>query len=310
MSRLFWPPFMFKMKLKYLLAFLPLLLISCKEEPIPYEVHKVTKSGTVIDCKGKDFNEGKVTEIRVSSSIKNVTIRNCSLKGSIRVFGLGMNGEDEKVRESSYKTGHTERAQAAAPSDVLLSNLTIEGVQRIPVYLAPGVTRATIENSKFVGNTVSTVIYLDAESANNTIRNNTFSVEGDLSLRQFRIREVIAVDGSAYNQIIGNKFEEAVGGGVYLYRNCGEGGTVRHQPPQHNVIEGNNFNLTGLHWGNYGVWLGSRNGNRDYCSADDGYEFGSSVNNGDFADYNTVKGNKFSGSDDTIRNDGRNNVIN
>ena len=296
------------MKFKHLLLlFLPFLLLSCKDEIVPYEVYKVTKSGSVIDCQGKEFNEGKITEIRVSSPIRDVTIKNCKLKGSIRVLGLGMNGEDKNVKNSSYKAGHTERAQAAAPSNVLLSNLTIEGVQRIPLYLAPGVTKVTIENSKFIGNTLSTVIYLDAESANNTIRNNTFSVEGGLSLRQFRIREVIAVDGSAYNQIIGNKFEEAVGGGVYLYRNCGEGGTVRHQPPQHNVIAGNNFNLTGLYWGNYGVWLGSRNGNRDYCSADDGYEFGSSVNNGDFADYNTVRGNTFSGSDSTIRNNGKNN---
>ena len=298
------------MKLKYLLLlFLPFLLLSCKDEIVPYEVYKVTKSGSVIDCQGKEFNGGKITEIRVSSPIRNVTIKNCKLKGSIRVLGLGMNGEDENVKNSSYKAGHTERAQAAAPSNVLLSNLTIEGVQRIPLYLAPGVTKVTIENSKFIGNTVSTVIYLDAESAYNTIRNNTFNVEGNFTLKQFRVREVIAVDGSAHNQITGNTFEKAVGGGVYLYRNCGEGGTVRHQSPQYNVIENNNFNLSGLNWGNYGIWLGSRNGNRNYCSADDGHKFGSSIDNGDFADFNMVKGNKFSGSDATIQNDGKNNLI-
>ena len=296
------------MKLKYLLLlFLPFLLLSCKDEIVPYEVYKVTKSGSVIDCQGKEFNGGKITEIRVSSPIRNVTIKNCKLKGSIRVLGLGMNGEDENVKNSSYKAGHTERAQAAAPSNVLLSNLTIEGVQRIPLYLAPGVTKVTIENSKFIGNTVSTVIYLDAESAYNTIRNNTFNVEGSAT---FRVREVIAVDGSAHNQITGNIFEKAVGGGVYLYRNCGEGGTVRHQSPQYNVIENNNFNLSGLNWGNYGIWLGSRNGNRNYCSADDGHKFGSSIDNGDFADYNVVSNNKFSGSDGTVKNDGKNNTIN
>jgi len=298
------------MKLKYLLLlFLPFLLLSCKDEVVPYEVYKVTKSGNVIDCQGKEFNGGKITEIRISSPIRDVTIKNCKLKGSIRVLGLGMNGEDENVKNSSYKAGHTERAQAAAPSNILLSNLTIEGVQRIPLYLAPGVTKVTVENSKFIGNTLSTVIYLDAESAYNTISNNIFNVEGNLSLRQFRIREVIAVDGSAHNQIIGNTFGKAVGGGVYLYRNCGEGGTVRHQSPQYNVIKNNNFNLTGLYWGNYGIWLGSRDGNRGYCSADDGYGFGSSVDNGDFANFNTVKENKFSGSDSTIRNNGKNNLI-
>jgi hypothetical protein len=156
------------------------------------------------------------------------------------------------LRTLPIRQGTLKGAQAAAPSNVLLSNLTIEGVQRVPLYLSPGVTRVTIENSKFIGNTVSTVIYLDAESAYNTIRNNTFNVEGSST---FRVREVIAVDGSAHNQITDNTFEKAVGGGVYLYRNCGEGGTVRHQSPQYNVIEDNNFNLTGLNWGNYGIWL-------------------------------------------------------
>jgi hypothetical protein len=297
------------MKLKYLLALLPLLLTSCKEESIPYEVYKITKSNTTIDCKGKEFNDGKVTEIRISSPIENVTIKNCKIKGSIRVYGLGMNGEAEKVKESSHKEGHTERAQSAAPSKIYLSNLTIEGVNRIPVYLSPGVTKVAIENCKFVGTTDSTAIYLDAESAYNIISNNTFNVEGNFTLRQFRIREVIAVDGSAHNVITGNKFEKAVGGGVYLYRNCGEGGTVRHQAPQYNVIVDNEFNLSGLHWGNYGIWLGSRNGNRNYCSADDGHKFGSSLDNDDFAMHNYVKGNKFSGSDSKIKDDGKNNTI-
>lgn len=297
------------MKLKHLLVFLPFLLASCGETNEPFEVHKITKSGTVIDCKGKEFNNGKNTEIRVSSSIKDVTIKNCKLKGSIRVFGLGMNGEDEKVKESSHKAGHTERVQEAAPSNVLISNMVIEGVDRIPVYLAPGVTRTTVENSRFIGTTDSTVIYLDAESGYNTIRNNTFNVDGSFTLRQFRIREVIAVDGSAYNNISGNKFEKAVGGGVYLYRNCGEGGTVRHQAPQFNTIENNDFNLSGLHINNYGIWLGARNGNRLYCNADEGHKFGSSVDDGDFANFNIVRNNKFSGSDRTVKNDGENNVV-
>jgi hypothetical protein len=298
------------MKLKYLLVLLPLLLTaSCTQETEPYEVHKITKSDTTIDCKNKQFNNGKTTEIRVISDVQNIEIKNCKLKGSIRVYGLGMNGEDEEVKKSSHKEGHTERAQAAAPSNVRISNMTIEGVNRIPVYLAPGVTRVTVENSEFIGTTDSTVIYLDAESGYNTIYNNTFDVSGNFTLRQFRIREVIAVDGSAYNTISGNRFKTAVGGGVYLYRNCGEGGTVRHQAPQYNVIENNDFNLSGLHINNYGIWLGARNGNRFYCNADEGYNFGSSVNDRDFANNNIIRDNKFSGSDRTVKNDGENNTI-
>lgn len=299
------------MKLNLIHALLPLLLtVACKQEPQPYEVYKVTKSNTTLDCDGAPFNGGKLTEIRVISNVENITIKNCKLKGSIRIYGLGVNGEAEGVKTSSHKAGHTERAQKAAPSDVLISNMKIEGVERIPVYISPGVTKVTVENTEFTGTTDSTVIYLDAESGYNTIRNNTFDVSGNFTLRQFRIREVIAVDGSAHNTISENKFKTAAGGGVHLYRNCGEGGTVRHQSPQFSVIANNDFNLSGLDANSYGVWLGSRNGNRPYCDDDKGYEFGSSIDNGDFANYNNVTNNTFSGSSRTVKDDGEGNVIN
>jgi parallel beta-helix repeat protein len=299
------------MKLKYLPVFLSLLLVSCKEqkpEEIPYEIHQIVKSGTVIDCKGEQFNDGKLTEIRVRSSlekkVENVTIKNCKLYGSIRLFGLGMNGESKGVNESSKSKGHTERAQKAAPSNVLISNMEIKGEQRIPIYLSPGTNRVTIENSTITGTSNSVAIYMDAESGYNVIRNNVFDVKP-----VFNMREVIAVDGSANNLIVDNTFKQTTRGGIYLYRNCGEGGTVRHQSPQQNLIEKNTFNLQGLNRGHWGIWIGSRNGNRNYCEHDAGYPFGSSVDNGDFANNNTIQNNKFSGSDNTIRDDGKNNVI-
>ena len=82
---------MFKIKLKYLLAFLPLLLISCKEEPIPYEVHKVTKSGTVIDCNDNvvvlDDGTGKITAV-FRDPVGVETGR------TVRIFGRVMPAED------------------------------------------------------------------------------------------------------------------------------------------------------------------------------------------------------------------------
>jgi parallel beta-helix repeat protein len=295
------------MKLKYLLVFLPILLISCgkqKPEEIPYEIHQITKSRTVIDCKGKRFNNGKLTEIRVNSSIENITIQNCKLYDSIRLFGLGMNGESKGVNESSKTKGHTERAQQAAPSNVLISNMEITGEQRIPIYMSPGTNKVTVENSKITGTSNSVAIYMDAESGYNVIRNNVFDVTP-----VFNMREVIAVDGSANNTIVDNQFRQAIRGGIYLYRNCGEGGTVRHQSPQNNLIVRNTFNLNELSQGHWGIWLGSRNGNRNYCEHDAGYPFGSSVDNGDFANNNTVRNNQFSGSDRTVRDDGKNNII-
>jgi parallel beta-helix repeat protein len=296
------------MRLKYLLGFLPVLLMSCEApKGVPYEIYKIKKSGTEINCEGREFNDGKVTEIRISAS--NVTINNCKINGSIRTVGLGMNGEDEAVKESSHSEGHTERLQKAAPSYVQITNSEIKSYNRIPVYFGPGTTRSSLIKTKITGTTDSVVVYLDAESGYNIINDNTFDVSGNFTLRQFRIREVIAVDGSANNYITNNNFETATGGGIYLYRNCGEGGTVRHQAPQGNIIDDNVFNLNGLIINNYGIWLGARNGNRFYCNADDGYQFGSSKDDGDFADNNSLGRNKFVGSDNTIKDSGKNNTI-
>jgi parallel beta-helix repeat protein len=217
-------------------------------------------------------------------------------------MGMGRNGQAPEVRESSHKEGHTQRAQAAAPTGILISGVEIEAARGIPIYLAPGVTRVTIENSKLTGWSSSVGIYLDAESANNVIRNNTFSLRAG--------REVIAVDGSADNRIESNRFEHLSYGGIYLYRNCGEGGTVRHQTPHGNVIAGNRFDTASLGLRACGIWLGSRNGRRYYRHDDDGYPFGSSVDDRDFADDNTLTGNVFSPpATRAIKNAGQNNRI-
>lgn len=267
-------------------------------------------SHRTIDCEGGWFNDGRPTELIIQSKKtadgwerpEGITIRNCRIRGAIRVIGLGRNGEAVGVRRSSVKAGHTERAQAATPIGIVISNVEIEACCRIPLYLAPGVTGVTLDHSKLTGWSCSTGIYLDAESGNNLIRSNTFSVRAS--------REVIAVDGSAGNRIEGNRFDRIAGGGVYLYRNCGEGGTVRHQTPRDNVIAGNRFDTRSLGWRSYAIWLGSRNGWRLYCGQDAGYPFGSSADNRDLADENAVVGNVFVPSNGrAIRDDGRNNRL-
>lgn len=287
-----------------LLAPLALLLTGCPvgEQPSTTESYDVVRVKGSIDCKGKTYNDGKVTELRIIKT-NDITIRRCKINGSIRVAGLGLNGEAKGVRESSRSEGHTERAQAAAPTRVTLESLTITGHGRIPVYLAPGVTKVTLQDSTLTGSSNAVALYLDAESGHNVIRDNAFNVATGGS------REVIAIDGSADNVISGNDIRRAKHGGIYLYRNCGEGGTVRHQTPQRNRITGNSFDLDGLAWTEYGIWLGSRNGGRFYCSDDDGYAFGSSKDNRDFANDNRVSGNTFTGSSRTIKNNGEGNQI-
>ena len=273
---------------------LMLLLAGCPapSEKTSYETVRVRNN---IDCNGKAFNKGKVTELQIVAS--DITVRRCKINGSIRTIGLGSNGEAKGVKESSTSLGHTARAQAAAPRNTKLYGLTITGHGRIPLYLGPGTTNASFVDSIINGRSDSVAIYLDAESANNILRNNSISIANPP-------REIIALDGSANNQLIGNTIRQAPNGGIYLYRNCGEGGTVRHQAPQNNFIAGNTINNTG----GYGIWLGSRNGGRFYCNDDKGFPFGSSENNGDFANDNIVKDNIFTNSSRTIRDDGKNKI--
>jgi len=288
----------------------PSFLLKLLPKP-KFEKHSLegsVENGRVIDLQGGWLNEGKLTEMVIRSKdmekgwdvLERITIRNGSIRGSIRIYGLGVNGEAAKVRESSHHEGHTARAQAAAPRAILLEDLKIEADHRIPLYLGPGVTGVTVRNCTFAGWSASTTVYLDAESGGNRIEGCTFNVRSG--------REVMAVDGSATNTIVGNHFLQVSYGGIYLYRNCGEGGTVRHQTPQGNVIEKNFFNMKDLRSGSYGIWLGSRQGRRSYCEEDAGYPFGSSIDNRDFADHNTVRRNVFQPANEkAVRDDGAEN---
>ena len=75
------------------------------------------ENGRVIDLQGGEWNGGKLTELVICSEPtpqgwevpEGITIRNGRLRGSIRIFGLGVNGEAPRVRQSSHQDGHTEQ---------------------------------------------------------------------------------------------------------------------------------------------------------------------------------------------------------
>ncbi|MBP1851406.1 right-handed parallel beta-helix repeat-containing protein [Rhizobium halophytocola] len=260
-------------------------------------------SGVTLDCKGATIGTRQTKTSYSDPTIairslrddktgawsvpRDITIRNCNIRGNIRLIGLGPNGQAKYVRLSSFNRDHTQNAQANAPSGITLRNLTITGTGGIPLYFAPGVTKSSITGSRFVGKSNQTAIYLDAESAGNTISNNRFSLKAG--------REMIAVDGSADNQIVANTFDDPVDGGVYVYRNCGEGGTIRHQPPQYNVISDNRFDYKkGL--ARPAIWLNMRDAaGKLLCTRDEQHPFGSSLDPSDQAKYNVVQGNRFKG---------------
>lgn len=219
---------------------------------------------------------------------RDVVIRGCRIHGAIRIWGMEAGRPMAALRESSRRAGHTERLQAAAPVNVRIENVTLTGTGSIPLYVGPGVTGLTLTGSRIDGRSESVAVYLDAESAGNTLSGNVIAVRTG--------REIIAVDGSARNRITGNVIHLNVGtmrnrGGVFLYRNCGEDGVVRHQTPSGNRITGNTFRASWLGPAR-GVAVGAREGRRRYCGDDAGHPFGSSMDDGDNAVGNVVSGNR------------------
>lgn len=275
-------------------------------------------SGTVLDCGGATIDvsagEGRKQKTAIIVRSKktasgswdapsNITVRNCKINGFVRIYGIGENADGATMKASSRNPDHTAFAQASAPRNVRLDNVTFTAPDGIPFYVGPGVTNVALANSRINGKSTSVAVYLDAESANNTISNNVFGITT-------KKREMIAIDGSANNRITGNTFQHAENGGVFLYRNCGEGGVIRHQKPQFNQITGNTFRYTPSFLAQPAVWLNSRNGNRSYCFKNPTYPFGSSASNLDFAQSNVVRNNRLeSGSENLIRNDDPSNEI-
>lgn len=263
----------------------------------PVLIQGAEASGAGIDCGGGSIGRpgAQVTTRQPTVAIwsradgggfsrpHDVFLRNCTIHGAVRVWGMGAGGSMSDLRDSSRTPGHTAAAQAAAPSGVVLERIRFLGTGSIPLYVGPGVTGLTVRNSSFAGRSVSVAVYLDAESAGNVVIDNEFNIT--------TAREQLAVDGSARNRIVGNRFALGRRGGIFLYRNCGEDGVIRHQTPSDNVITDNSF--SGVNWIRpQTVVVGAREGNRRYCSDDRGWPFGSSADDGDNATGNVVARNR------------------
>jgi hypothetical protein len=253
-------------------------------------------SGAGVDCRGgaigRPGQAGGLDQPTVAvwsragttgwSVPRDVRLVDCTVHGNLRVWGLGR-GDMDALRVSSRLADHTVRARAAGPSGLRLEAVTLVATETIPLYVGPGVTGVRMVGGGFRGRSVSTAVYLDAESAGAVIQGVDFDIDTG--------REQIAVDGSAGNRIVDNDFDLDGRGGVFLYRNCGEDGVIRHQTPSANVIAGNRFDDAA--WVRpRPVVVGSREGRRRYCGDDAGWPFGSSVDDGDRATGNVVAGNE------------------
>jgi len=290
-------------------------------------------SGITLDCDGATLRAAPGadagTRLSVLSSApatqagddkwtpaENILIKNCVIEGAVRVRGMAANGEDKTLTASSRREGHSGRVRANAPSGIVFSRNKFIGQGTIPIYFAPGVHDSMILDSQIGGHSNSVAIYLDAESGDNTIKGNRISTEttlkqstsdkarnalyslfnrarGESNAPSLSGRELIAIDGSARNRIINNHFSNLDNGGIFLYRNCGEGGNIRHQTPNGNEIVNNVFYYDKFNGRIPAIWLASRNGNRSYCALDQGYPLGSSMSDLDHASENVVAWNQF-----------------
>lgn len=199
------------------------------EISVPSSINK-----TPLSIESKPASQTVINPLIPSTYVqtKNITIKNGTIRGATTFVNHTVSLEYLKL--SSRSLGHTARMQAVAPKNINFSNINFISNGVDVLYLTQGSTYVTIQNSTFKGTISGVAIYLDAESGFNTIKYNNFK---NMTSSQ---REIIAVDGSANNFITYNQLQRTdISGGIFLYRNCGEAGVVRHQPPQYNTISYN-----------------------------------------------------------------------
>lgn len=191
--------------------------------------------------------------------------------------------------------GFPEWIRARAPRRITFDHVTIAGSGKDRFYVGWGATETKLINSVISGEATGVPIYLGPHSTGAVIKNDQFYIN-----TTDHDRELISIDGSEHNQVVDNWFSGLNHGGIYLFRNCGEGGHIRHTTPSYNHIVNNVFYYDSYDGSNPAVFLGSRNGNPpgfeigdwgSYCDDDAGFPFGSSADDRDFATGNVVMQN-------------------
>lgn len=224
-------------------------------------------SGTTIDCRGKTLHDS----IRIEPEFKlvdgkhvfyrpeNITVKNCIIKNGFRLRSTDSSQNvSYPLRESSRLTDHVENLQKSSPTKITFENVDVWGGGSVAIYIEPGATNFTLRNSRVYGSTKDVAMYLGIEGKGHVIEGNDFHIYSTK-------REIIAVDGVKNSIIKNNTFHYVRHGGVFLYRNCGEKGIIRHQTPTDNVITGNTFYLKEKFTAP-AIWVSSRNRVKDEIS--------------------------------------------
>lgn len=225
----------------------------------------IAKSGVELDCNGGfidggrtrsgpalgrwdgEWLDGIVSGLRFEQ-LAEVTIRNCTVQN---FYGRGINLAyvGRSYRDAGYGN---------SPRNVRIIDSTVWYNYRSGLYINAWSTGFVVHNSRFAYNG-GVGIYLERESRLNTIRGSKiYQNSGDNPpwKQAAGHREGIAVDSSSFNGILDNEIYGNAGGGIKLYRNCGEdGGVTRIQGSHHNRIAGNTIKH---HETDVGVHVASR----------------------------------------------------
>ena len=211
----------------------------------------IARSGVTLDCNGGfidggrarsgpalgrwdgEWLDGIVSGLRFEQ-LAEVTIRDCTVQN---FYGRGINLAyvGRSYRDANYGN---------SPRNVRIIDSTVWYNYRSGLYINAWSTGFVVDNSRFAYNG-GVGIYLERESRLNTIRGSKiYQNSGNYPPWKTRVghREGIAVDSSSFNGILDNEICGNAGGGIKLYRNCGEnGGVTRIQGSHHNRIAGNSI---------------------------------------------------------------------
>jgi hypothetical protein len=234
----------------------------------------------------------------------DITVRNCRITDSnVRVENFSSN-------ESTRREDFVAWIRARAPKRITFDNIKIDGVEKDRFYVGWGAIDVKLINSSVSGRSWGVPVYLGPQTSGTLLKGNRFEtitykatgwrhvpllgyVFG--AIADSYAREMVTIDSSDNNRIISNWFGGKLShGGIYLFRNCGEKGAIRHTTPSRNQIINNAFRYRNYNGSSPAIFLGSRNGTSpsDYCDLDDGYDVGSSKDDRDFATHNVVMQNE------------------
>jgi len=238
---------------------------------------RISRSNITLDCRGAIIAGGVKSKAGILISapsdlrLENVTVRNCIITNQ----PVGIQVSRTKWRR--LKRGHENENGFRR---ILISNLRILDSKGSGIYLTPYVSGVTIRKVEIAGSGESG-IYFDSGTTGNRLQNSEIHHNGFgrkskntkiISFGPVRIkalltgREGIALDGAFNNKIIGNHIHHNAVGGIYAYRNCGEGHSKkrkrwyrRRYGANGNVMRGNRIENE-----INGIWIASRASQNQY----------------------------------------------